>query len=90
MMHELALEFKNKGHDVTVLTPKPAQNKHLVVEKLDGVTVLYFRSGKIKNTGKIKRAINETLLSFYAWTGKQLLAERFSVQNACQQVVNKL
>lgn len=67
MMHELALEFKSQGHIVTVLTPKPAQKKQLVVENFEGINVLYFKSGQIKNTGKIKRAVNETLLSFFAW-----------------------
>jgi len=67
MMHELALEFKKAGHRITVLTPTTSLNeKHLIID-LDGVNVLLFKSGEIKNIGRTKRAINETLLSFYAW-----------------------
>ncbi len=35
--------------------------------KLDGINICYFRSGNIKNTGKIKRSVNESLLSYNAW-----------------------
>ena len=67
MMHELALEFKHQGHFVSVLTPSPLQKERLLIREIDGIEVLYFRSGEIKNISKIKRAINETLLSVYAW-----------------------
>ncbi|WP_331774343.1 glycosyltransferase family 4 protein [Sulfurospirillum sp. 1612] len=67
MMHELACEFINQGHEVTVITPSPELNKNTEITKLDDVTVCRFKSGAIKNVGKIKRAINETLLSYYAW-----------------------
>lgn len=67
MMHELAIEFKNKGHQVTVLCPLPKSNKLLKTGFIDGVQVLYFKSGEIKNISKLKRAINESLLSKYAW-----------------------
>lgn len=67
MMHELALEFKKNGYEVTVLSPKPLQKEQLLIQELDGIRILFFRSGETKNIGKTKRAINETLLSFYAW-----------------------
>jgi len=67
MMHELACELKKQGHEVTVVTPAPKQKEKVRISALDGVTVCRFRSGEIKNIGKIKRAINETLLSTYAW-----------------------
>jgi len=63
MMHELAVEFTKRGHNVTVFTP----NNNTFMVNLDGVKVCYFRSGEVKNTSKIKRAINETLLSHMAW-----------------------
>lgn len=68
MMHELALEFKKKGHSVSVLTPAPLQIESLTIKEINGIEVLYFRSGEIKNISKIKRAINETLLSYHAWS----------------------
>ena len=67
MMHELALELKNNGHEISVLTPKPMQKESLTVQKIDGINVLFFRSGRIKNVGKIRRAINESLLSYQAF-----------------------
>ena len=66
MMHELACEFVNQGHVVSVITPDTKVSS-ISVEQLDGVTVYRFNSGEIKNVGKVKRAINETLLSWNAW-----------------------
>lgn len=67
MMHELACEFINQGHEVTVITPSTSLTKKKEISILDSVTVCRFKSGEIKNVGKVKRAINETLLSYYAW-----------------------
>lgn len=67
MMHELALELTSNGHEVTVLTPAVSQRKSLKIEKVDEIEVLFFKHGKIKNVGKVRRAINELLLSFSAW-----------------------
>lgn len=67
MMHELGVEFVKRGHEVTVITPRTELEKCCSVAELDGVKVCYFRSGAIKNVGKVQRAINETLLSYNAW-----------------------
>jgi glycosyltransferase involved in cell wall biosynthesis len=83
MMHELALEFIEQGHEITVLTPQPLQKEHLLIQELDGIKVLRFRSGEIKNIGKIKRAINETLLSHHAWKA----AKSYFKQNPCDGIV---
>ncbi len=74
MMHELAVQLRDEGHTITVLTPDPDLDETKREESLDGVTVWRFRSGRIKNVGKIRRAINETLLSYHAWRtfGKEL------------------
>jgi len=63
----LACEFISQGHEVTVITPSPLLNQKIEISALDGVKVCCFKSGEIKNVGKVKRAINETLLSYYAW-----------------------
>lgn len=68
MMHELACEFILKGHEVSVITPLNEQKEDLVVSTLDNVNIYTFKSGKIKNVGKVTRAINETLLSYKAWS----------------------
>jgi glycosyltransferase involved in cell wall biosynthesis len=68
MFHELALEFMKQGHDVVVITPGlPNQNKKLIIEIVDGVVVWRFRAGLRRGVGKLKRALNESLLSFHAW-----------------------
>ena len=67
MMHELAVEFVSRGNHVTVITPAPGLTEQFAIEQLDGVTICRFRSGEIKNVPKVKRAINETLLSYHAW-----------------------
>lgn len=67
MMHEMAKEYVNSGHEVCVITPTDYIKNSYYIKTLDGVKVYYFKSGKIKNVNFIKRAINETLLSFRAW-----------------------
>ena len=67
MMHELAIEFVSRGHNVTVVAPSPSLTQQFEISELDGITLCRFRSGKIKNVSKIKRAINESLLSYCAW-----------------------
>ena len=67
MMHELAVEFVKRGHEVTVVTPHAELESRYSVDELDGIKICYFRSGAVKNVGKVQRAINETLLSHNAW-----------------------
>ncbi|MEZ9590416.1 glycosyltransferase family 4 protein [Vibrio breoganii] len=68
MVHELAKQFTAMGHLVTVITPEANQERKLDISIYDGITVWRFSSGEIKDVGKIKRAINESLLSVRAWT----------------------
>ena len=72
MMHELAVEFLSRGHDVTVITPDSDLKVKYEISKLDGVTVCRFNSGKIKNVSKLKRTANETLLGYRAWKACKL------------------
>jgi hypothetical protein len=67
MMHELACEYINQGYEVTVVTPDPKLKTKYEIKYLDDVQIVYFKSGEIKNVNKIKRAINETMLSYNAW-----------------------
>jgi glycosyltransferase involved in cell wall biosynthesis len=67
MMHELAVEFVQTGHSVTVITPGVGNTQALTVSTLEGVTVCRFRSPKIKNTSMAKRLVNEFLLPYRAW-----------------------
>ncbi|EMP04028.1 glycosyltransferase family 4 protein [Leptospira santarosai] len=67
MMHELALEFVSRNHEVTVVTPGTDLPVPFRLDELDRVKVLRFRSGPIKNISKLKRLINEVLLSRRSW-----------------------
>jgi len=63
MMHELALQFISEGNEVTVITPDNTLQKDNQLNTIENLNVLRFNSGKIKNTSKTKRALNESLLS---------------------------
>jgi len=83
MMHELAVEFVHRGHDITVLTPNSALKERLSVKELEGVRILSFKSGEIKNIGRIQRAINETFLSTLAW----IAVKRYLRENVPDAVI---
>lgn len=68
MFNELAVELQSQGHDVVVITPgKSNQERDLVIDYVNNVEVWRFRSGTLRGVGMVKRAINESLLSFRAW-----------------------
>ncbi len=68
MIHELACELMQQGHQVTVITPHFDQSRSKLIKgEIDGVEVWRFISGPIKDVDKVTRAINETLLSYRAW-----------------------
>lgn len=69
MMHELALELIEQGHEVTLITPHFSEDQPRFIEdNVKGVVVWRFLSGQIKDVPKVKRAINETLMSLRAWS----------------------
>lgn len=68
MMHELACCMVDQGHEVVVLTPgSRTQRSRLIKQSLDGVQVWMFKSGRVKDVSRLRRLINESLLSFNAW-----------------------
>jgi glycosyltransferase involved in cell wall biosynthesis len=67
MFHELAIELRDYGHEITVITPDYQQNVEFRITDLDGITVWRFNSGPIKDVSKLQRAVNESLLSLKAW-----------------------
>jgi glycosyltransferase involved in cell wall biosynthesis len=80
IMHELALGFKELGHDVTVLTPEASGQVALLNKTdLDEVAVWRFRSGPIKDISRPRRLINETLLSYRAWQAIKPELESLSI-----------
>ncbi|MEB2778406.1 glycosyltransferase family 4 protein [Algoriphagus sp. D3-2-R+10] len=67
MVHQLAAELAKAGHNSTVATPDSTIDKSYVREMLEGVEVLRFYSPETRVASKIRRAINESLLSYFAW-----------------------
>ena len=68
MFHELAHELQRQGHKAVVITPGDPDQKALLVENIyDGIEVWRFRTGRTRGVGKVKRAINESLLPINAW-----------------------
>jgi glycosyltransferase involved in cell wall biosynthesis len=67
MVHQLAADLVKYGHHSTVATPDSSITKSYRREILDGVEVLRFYSPETRVSSKIKRAINESLLSYFAW-----------------------
>lgn len=68
MLHELSLEFTAKGHKVIVVTPGCwQQGNKVVIDNIDGIEVWRFKSKPTRGVGKVKRAINESMLSLRAY-----------------------
>lgn len=67
MLHELAVHFVDKGHEVVVLTPDSDIKNKLEKSTLDGVNVWRFKSGRLKDVPYVRRAINEIRLSYLGW-----------------------
>jgi O26-antigen biosynthesis N-acetyl-L-fucosamine transferase len=69
MFHDLALQLKKNGHKPIVITPgTPVQKYTLVIDFVEGIEVWRFKSGYTRGVGMFRRAINEWLLSFKAWS----------------------
>ena len=66
MIQQLGEYYVSQGHQVTVFTPDHRSSKYNVSYE-NGIKVVRFYSGRLKNIGMIKRAINELLLSFRLW-----------------------
>ena len=67
MMHQLAKEFISNDNQVSIITPSSRISNQVEIEEIEGVEVLRFKSGRIKNVSRIIRAINESMLSIRAW-----------------------
>ena len=74
MMHQLGVEFCNRGHDVVIITPATAyQAKPLKVDEIDGIEIWRFKSGNTravsteKISGLILRTVNEWLIPWRGW-----------------------
>lgn len=67
LMHDLAVEFVARGHEVVVATPDDRLAEPCRCTEADGVTALRIRTGKIKGANLLTRAVNEARLSSVMW-----------------------
>ena len=76
MMEELAIEFTNRKHKVTVLSTDHDLNQKYVRFKDDGIEVIKVNIGKINNPSKIIRTFIEVTLSYRIWVAtKKILTK---------------
>lgn len=71
-LRDLAQELVRQGHDITVLVPSTEIDRPWVLETLNGVQVLRLRAPRTKDIGRVRRTINEALLSIAMWRGLRL------------------
>ena len=91
MLHELASEFVKQGHTAVIIAPgKPKQAERLNKSFIDNITYWKFKSGKLRGQGKLKRAFNETLLSFNAWLAVRREIEKEPFDGVFGPLVKKI
>jgi len=75
-MHDLAMEFRRRNHEVMVLTPSDRISADLEIATEEGLQVIRVRTRKIKGASNVFRATEELRLSSLAWrrTRRFLLA----------------
>ncbi|MBQ7393642.1 MAG: glycosyltransferase family 4 protein [Lentisphaeria bacterium] len=65
MMRQLCMAYKALGHEPVLMVPDCEQKDVCCETVVDGgFKIIKFRSGRLKNIGFIKRAVNESLLSY--------------------------
>lgn len=77
-IHDLGVELRCRGQDVTVLAPSDAISAKLQVTTEDGLQIVRVKTPRIKHATKALRAIQEIRLSALLWRG----AKSFLTNNA--------
>jgi glycosyltransferase involved in cell wall biosynthesis len=67
MVHELGIGLRRQGHEVTVLTPSDRVSEAMQVTVEEGLRIARVKSGRIKGTARVFRAIRELSLSRSLW-----------------------
>jgi glycosyltransferase involved in cell wall biosynthesis len=83
MIHELAIEFHKNGHEVFIITPGIELKNRVETLTIDNINILYFKSGRIKNVGLVKRLTNEFLLSFKAY----YFLKNYLIEKHCNLII---
>jgi glycosyltransferase involved in cell wall biosynthesis len=66
-MHDLAMEFQRREHEVVVLTPSDKISADVEIATEEGVRVVRVRTRKIKGASRVFRAVEEIRLSSVIW-----------------------
>jgi glycosyltransferase involved in cell wall biosynthesis len=64
-LRDLSREFRNQGHEITVILPSPEIDHSWSLEDMEGVRILRLRAPKSKDVNYIRRAIAEFLMPFF-------------------------
>jgi glycosyltransferase involved in cell wall biosynthesis len=83
MVHDLGVEFHRQGHDVTILTASDTSSCPFVVRMEEGLRIARVKTGKIKGTDRVLRAVREVRLSATLWRK----ARHFLVANPADLIV---
>ena len=67
LINDLAVEFTNQGHDVTVVAPDHNTETDFQCDYDDKVRVIRVKTGEIKSTSRILRSYREISLSKILW-----------------------
>ena len=67
LINDLAIEFSNQGHDVTVVAPDHATETDVQCGYDDKVRVIRVKTGEIKGVPRILRGYREISLSKILW-----------------------
>ena len=82
-IHDLALECRDLGHDVTIITISDYITRAFQVSDDQGLRIARVKMGKIKGMPKIVRAIQEVRLSHVIWRK----ARRFLKANPADAII---
>jgi glycosyltransferase involved in cell wall biosynthesis len=63
-LRDLAIEFKNQGHEVTVIVPAADLPDAWTIDTYEGVTLLRLRAPKTKDIGYARRTLAEFAMPF--------------------------
>jgi glycosyltransferase involved in cell wall biosynthesis len=67
LINDLATEFSNRGHDVTVVAPDHATEADLQRDDDDKIRVIRVKTGEIRGVPRILRGYREITLSKILW-----------------------
>jgi glycosyltransferase involved in cell wall biosynthesis len=67
LIHDLGVEFRRQGHEVTILTPSDAISSAFQVSIEEDLRIARVKTGKLKGSARLLRAVREARLSATMW-----------------------